>query len=236
MGAPRHFSGTQPDAAAPRNGPIVSRLLAQRWDAGIRHGRTLFAEIEELGSVGGLSNLAQLRSDWRQPAEEAMAAPPEAALAEAPQLDEATPQAARQISPQVAAALLSKIRAELTQKQGEIVDTLKRQCPGFAQMRELALGFSTILRVGKLATLHSWMERAQKTGIRALDRFVRTLKQDLRAVEAAVTEPSSDGPVEGQITRLKTLKRQMYGRAGVELLRVRLLPESIFSDQCLHQT
>jgi len=69
------------------------------------------------------------------------------------------------------------------------------------------------------------MERAQKTGIYALIRFVRTLNQDLGAVEAAVTEPWSNGPVEGQINRLKTLKRQMYGRAGIELLRARLQPE-----------
>ena len=68
------------------------------------------------------------------------------------------------------------------------------------------------------------MEGALKTGIHALERFVRTLKQDLSAVEAAVTEPWSNGPVEGHINRLKTLKRQMYGRAGVELLRARLRP------------
>jgi transposase len=80
-----------------------------------------------------------------------------------------------------------------------------------------------------------WMERALKTGIHALERFVRTLKQDLSAVEAAVTEPRSNGPVEGHINRLKMLKRQMYGRAGVELLRARLLPESVFSSQSLHQ-
>ena len=210
--------------------------LRQRWDAGSRHGRTLFAEIQKLGYVGGFSNLAKLLSAWRQPVEEATAAPPEARQAEAPQLDATPSPAARQISPQVAAALLSKIRAELTLKQGEIVDTLKEQCPGFAAMRELVLGFRTILRVGKLATLQSWMGRAQKTGIHALDRFVRTLKQDLRAVEAAVTEPWSNGPVEGQINRLKTLKRQMYGRAGVELLRARLLPEVAFGGQSLHQT
>ena len=215
--------------------------LRQRWDAGVRHGHTLFAEMQELGYVGGFSNLAQLLSAWRQPVEEATTVPPEAVppepvTAEAPQLNETAQPAARQISPQVAAALLSKLRAELTQKQAEIVDTLKRQCPGFARMRELALGFSTILSVGKLATLHSWMERAQKTGIHAMDRFVRTLKQDLSAVEAAVTEPWSNGPVEGQINRLKTVKRQMYGRAGVELLRARLLPEPVSDGQCLHQT
>ncbi len=46
----------------------------------------------------------------------------------------------------------------------------------------------------------------------------------LVAVEAAVTEPWRNGPVEGHVNRLKTLKRQMYGRAGVELLRARLIP------------
>jgi hypothetical protein len=54
----------------------------------------------------------------------------------------------------------------------------------------------------------------RKTGIHSLVRFVRTLnlKQDLSAVEAAVSEPWSNGPVEGQLNRLKMLKRQMYGR------------------------
>jgi transposase len=70
----------------------------------------------------------------------------------------------------------------------------------------------------------------------ALTRFVRTLQQDLRAVEAAVAEPWSNGLVEGHINRLKTLKRQMYGRAGVKLLRARLLPESRIAGQCVHQT
>jgi transposase len=57
------------------------------------------------------------------------------------------------------------------------------------------------------------------------------LKQDLRAVEAAVSQRWSNGPVEGQINRLKMLKRQMYGRAGIELLRARLLPDAVFTDQ-----
>jgi transposase len=50
------------------------------------------------------------------------------------------------------------------------------------------------------------------------------LQHDLKAVEGAVTHAWSNGPVEGHINRLKTLRRQMYGRAGVELLRARLLP------------
>jgi transposase len=131
---------------------------------------------------------------------------------------------ARQISPQVAAALLNKPRPDLTARQAEIVDALKEQCPGYAVMRKLTFGFRAILLRGKVTTLHGWLEEARRTGIHAMERFVRTVKQDLKAVESAVTERWSNGPVEGQINRLKALKRQMYGRAGVELLRARVLP------------
>ena len=141
-----------------------------------------------------------------------------------------TSRGSTQLSPQVAAALLSKVRAELTSQQALIVDTLKRQCPGFAVMRKLVFGFRAILRGGKVTTLHRWMEDARKTGIHSLDRFVRTLKQDLSAVESAVRKPWSNGPVEGHINRLKMLKRQMYGRAGIELLRARLLPEPALTN------
>jgi hypothetical protein len=67
-----------------------------------------------------------------------------------------------------------------------------------------------------VTTLHRWMEEARKTGIHSLVRFVRTLKQDLSAVESAVSEPWSNGPVEGQLNRLKMLKRQTeFGRRVV---------------------
>ena len=95
---------------------------------------------------------------------------------------------------------------------------------GFTTMRRLVLSFRTILRVGTVATLHDWLTRATATNLHALHRFVQTLRKDLDAVEGAVTESWSNGPVEGHINRLKTLRRQMYGRAGVALLRARLLP------------
>ncbi len=130
----------------------------------------------------------------------------------------------RHVSPQIAAALLGQPRALLSERQAQTVDVLKQQCPGFTTMRRLVLSFRTILRVGKVATLHRWMDRAAATDIYAVQRFVRTLRRDLSAVEGAVIERWSNGPVEGHINRLKMLRRQMYGRAGVELLRARLLP------------
>ena len=57
-----------------------------------------------------------------------------------------------------------------------------------------------------------------------IQNFVCLLRRDILAVEAAVTTRWSNGPVEGQVNRFKMLKRQMYGRAGVELLRARLIP------------
>ena len=197
--------------------------LRQRWEQGCRHGRTLLAEIRQLGYIGGHSQLAKLLSAWRQPPAESDPIPAEAAE------EKSILVPGRAISPQVAAALLSKLPAELSNHQAEIVARLKQQCPGFAVMRKLVMGFRTILRVGKVSTLHRWMERALHTGIHAMVRFVRTLKQDMAAVEAAVTQPWSNGPVEGQINRLKMLKRQMYGRAGVELLRARLLSEPVLT-------
>jgi transposase len=56
-----------------------------------------------------------------------------------------------------------------------------------------------------------------------LKRYAASLQADLSAVRAAFALPWSNGQVEGQINRLKFLKRQMYGRASVELLRLRVL-------------
>jgi transposase len=86
------------------------------------------------------------------------------------------------------------------------------------------LSFRTIVRVGTVPALHRWLMRAEATKIETLQRFVPTLRQDLRAAEGPVRAPWSNGPVEGHINRLKMLRRQMDGRGGVELLRARLLP------------
>jgi len=64
-------------------------------------------------------------------------------------------------------------------------------------------------------------------------RYASTLRLDLAAVENAIREPWSNGQVEGQINRLKTLKRLMYGRAGIALLRARMLPLLVF--RCSHR-
>ncbi len=80
------------------------------------------------------------------------------------------------------------------------------------------------MRGRNLDQLRHWMHRAMATGIPALKSFVAGLRRDQPAVDAAFSSQWSSGQVEGQIHRLKLIKRQMYGRVGFALLRRRVLP------------
>ncbi len=96
------------------------------------------------------------------------------------------------------------------------LDELYRACPEIAQLARLGKEFFRIVRLRDLVTWPEWLEAARHT---ALSRFVSGLIRDQNAVEAALHLPWSNGPVEGQVHRLKLIKRQMYGRAGFDLLR-----------------
>jgi transposase len=190
--------------------------LWRRWEQGHQEGKQLFAEIRKLGYVGSYASLMRFLAPWR--AERGAAG--RASRPGAP----IHPGAVRHISPRAAVALMSKPKPKLTGKQREMVEILKRRCPGFATMRHLVLSFRGILCGGKVSSLKRWAEKAEATGLEAIRGFVLHLKKDWAAVQNAVKQPWSNGPVEGHINRLKTLKRQMYGRAKFELLRARTLP------------
>lgn len=82
----------------------------------------------------------------------------------------------------------------------------------------------TVVRGRRAAPLQAWIDDAIDTNLVSIMRFARTLHRDIDAVRNAIEMPWSNGQAEGQINRLKTLKRAMYGRAGPELLRARMLP------------
>jgi transposase len=87
----------------------------------------------------------------------------------------------------------------------------------------LAEEFAAMVRKESRVALTVWLATASKSGCPEVRGFAEGLRQDEAAVVAALTEKWSNGPVEGQINRLKVIKRQMYGRAGFQLLRVRVL-------------
>jgi transposase len=190
--------------------------LWRRWEQGQQEGKQLFAEIRQLGYVGSYASLMRFLAPWREA---------QGAVGKASGRSEANyPGAVRHVSPRVAAALLSKPKPQLNSKQSEMVEILKRRCPGFATMRHLVLSFRGILCNGKVSSLRDWVKKAEAAGIGVISAFVGQLKRDMAAVENAVEQVWSNGPVEGHINRLKNLKRQMYGRAKFELLRARTLP------------
>jgi transposase len=84
--------------------------------------------------------------------------------------------------------------------------------------------FRGIPRGNDTEKLDIWLRDADRSGLYGIRRFARSLRQNLAAVRNAITEIWSNGQEEGQINRLKTLKRAVYGSAGVELLRARMLP------------
>ncbi len=104
------------------------------------------------------------------------------------------------------------LRSQLQDEHAELADAI-----------DLTEGFAQLVRQRLPEGLDSWLERAAKSGLTAFQRFARGLKDDYKAVKAGLTLPWSTGPVEGQINRLKMLKRQMYGRANIDLLRQRVL-------------
>ena len=92
--------------------------------------------------------------------------------------------------------------------------------PSLIEARALVDRFQAMVRTKNNADLDAWITEA-KTSLVA--SFVTGIVQDKAAVSAALTEPWSNGQVEAQITKLKLVKRQMYGRAKIDLLQARLL-------------
>jgi transposase len=97
---------------------------------------------------------------------------------------------------------------------------LYRTSPELKALGHTARGFFEMIRKRDAVAWPGWLENAMHS---PLASFARRLERDRSAVNAALRLPWSNGMVEGQIHRLKLIKRQMYGRAGFDLLRLRVL-------------
>jgi transposase len=92
-----------------------------------------------------------------------------------------------------------------------------------AQAYDLVQQFRTLLRARDLSAFDAWLPAAQQSALKPFESLAAGLRSDLDAVRNAFRYRWSTGPVEATITRVKLLKRQGYGRAGVPLLRARVL-------------
>jgi transposase len=119
--------------------------------------------------------------------------------------------------------LLLRNKQQMTFSERKLVAGLCRKCPQIKTAYGLARELKELMEQKKGNLLQQWVSKAVASGVRELKGFAKGLLSDLEAVRNALSLPWSNGQVEGQINKLKTIKRQMYGRANFELLRKHLL-------------
>jgi transposase len=112
---------------------------------------------------------------------------------------------------------------ELPDEQKKTVELLCRLAPEVEQAQRLALSFVEVVKERRADELRGWIISAQRSGVAEFASFANGLTDDLQAVRAALEYEWSNGQVEGQVHRLKLIKRQMYGRGKLDLLRARVL-------------
>lgn len=122
-----------------------------------------------------------------------------------------------------AAHMLLKEGKKLRAEEELFIEQLLRLCPAIGQIKGLGQSFQNMVRERDVKQLDEWLGTAKGSGIKEMVSFAEGLGKDQEAVAGALSYQWSNGQTEGQINRLKLIKRQMYGRAKFELLRARVL-------------
>jgi transposase len=122
--------------------------------------------------------------------------------------------------------LLLREAEKLEAEERAFVEHLIEMSPEIAEAQSLAQEFNRILKQRDREAFPGWMERMSQSRISEMKALASGIERDRAAVAAALEYEWSNGPTEGHINRLKTLKRAMYGRAKFDLLRMRVLAGS----------
>ena len=182
--------------------------LQRRWNEGCHNATRLFQEIRAQGYRGCRQMVSHHVSSWRHKSSPTSS----------------SKKKTDRIAPKHAAILACKPPEQLSEQQRILFERVATNCPIVRSLHALALDFREAIATHDKDGMLHWIGTAPQSGIGPLMRFAYGLKKDLNAVLAAVETPWSNGQTEGQINRLKAIKRQMYGRAGFQLLRARVLP------------
>jgi len=191
--------------------------VLKRWNEGCHTGAVLLREIAARGYAGGpslmLSYITQLRKAQGLPPKKRLGVTAGAAM----------DPTRRTLTPRRSAWLILQPPSTLeTTAQQQLVQT-RQIHPHIERGVMLAQAFATLVREHQAQILDAWLAQAEQSDIPALKGFASGLRRDYAAVRAGVSLPWSQGQVEGQVNRLKMLKRQMYGRASFPLLPQRVL-------------
>ena len=199
----RVLRGQRSDVFRTRESSLDVHLqwLDQQWAAGHRNASELWRRLRNHGFRGCL----RVVSEWatrRRRAEKA-----DGALTRSP-------------SARTIARLMTIGRDALSKAETITVAAIENGVPPLVNAREIIAAFQTMVRQKSLADFDLWLERAKSSLVAS---FANGVIKDQAAVNAAITMPWSNGQTEGQITKLKLVKRQMYGRGKLDLLQARVI-------------
>lgn len=203
----RYLAHEEPPVYAPRRArptrltPYLA-YLAERWTQGCQNARQLFDELRQRGYRGCISQLRAAVHPWRT-----RSAPPPR-------------------RPSLARLILQPAR-RLTDPERKVLERLLHAHPRLAQGYQLKERFRALLAQRDVEAFNQWLNDAEVSGVPSFHAVAHGFRQDIEAINAALTTPWSTGQCEGQICRVKLIKRLGYGRAKLDLLRQRILHRGV---------
>jgi len=201
----RHISrGAGTDMFRTRQSTLDGHLpfLDAQWNGGCRNGAELWHRLKSQGFKGSLRVVTEWATRRRR-------------------AETATDQQLQKIpAARTIARLMTTKRDHLTKAETVTVAAIEKSVPMLAGACVLVDRFQTMIRKKAASDLELWIAES-KQGLMA--SFATGIANDKAAVHAAIMQPWSNGQVEAQITKLKLVKRQMYGRAKLDLLQARLV-------------
>jgi transposase len=184
--------------------------LAQRWQEGCQNINKLYDEVVAQGFMGNYMSVYRAMKKLQKDGMIVNAVAP--VSIPIPNLSVTT-----------ATWLLVHADDRLDDGQRRLRDTLCQSSQDIKLAYSLVQSFCTLLRERQADQLDGWLDKAEQCGIDAFRNFAAGLRKDYAAVKAALIYEWSQGQVEGQVNRLKFIKRQMYGRANFDLLRKKVV-------------
>jgi len=197
--------------------PYKATLL-QRWNAGCHTALRLFRALRGEGYPGSYTLVAAYARRLRQA--QGLAPGQRRALQPLPRVAEPP---CEPLTPRRATWLVLRRMDKRTEDEAQQLSLLRAQHTELAEVIDLAQDLAQLVRLRQPAQFDAWLARATRSTVRPFQRFATGLSDDYATIKAGITLRWSNGPVEGHINRLKMLKRQMFGRARLDLLSRRFL-------------
>jgi transposase len=205
----------------PRSSPLdpYKTYLLERWRQGCRSGAQLETEVRAKGYKGSQKAIYRCLATLKL----FVSSPSRRASGQACLQTQRLRNPLLVLSAPQASWLFFRKEEDLKAEEQENLRQLRQASPDLETAYQLVQSFLHMVRELSGERLEEWLDKAQASHLQAFESFVTGVQQDKEAVLAGLTLVWSTGPVEGQVNRLKLIKRSMYGQADLDLLKHRVL-------------